>query len=143
MGTRIKRRASLARRGLRRRTETRSRQWKASAPQRQKVAGQGCLVCGRRPVDPAHLVPQRLGGCDHRDCVVALCRAHHRLFDEARLRLDAYLGAGQAAEIGHALSHVSAPQLQTALVHGWPPPWLQPTNKGEDDEQEQRNGGEI
>jgi hypothetical protein len=38
----------------------------ASEAQRAKVAHQPCLVCGRRPVDPAHLVPRSLGGCDHR-----------------------------------------------------------------------------
>jgi hypothetical protein len=36
----------------------------ASAGQRRKVAGLGCLVCGRSPVDPAHVVPRRPGGCD-------------------------------------------------------------------------------
>jgi hypothetical protein len=143
MGAQIKRRSSPARRALRRRTETRSRRTKASAAQRRKVAGLGCLVCGRAPVDPAHLVPQRLGGCDHRDCVIALCRVHHRLFDEARLRLDVYVGAEQAAEMAHALRHVGAAELRAALVDGWPAHWNQSTKTGEDDEQEQRNGREI
>jgi hypothetical protein len=36
----------------------------------------GCLVCGRRPVDPAHLIPQALGS-DDRDNLIPLCRQHH------------------------------------------------------------------
>ena len=97
----------------------------ASAAQRDKVADAPCAVCGRGPVDPAHLVPQRLGGCPHRDCVVALCRTHHRLFDRARLALAPYLeGGGFEAELTHALEHVEADELQRALRGGgWPPPW--------------------
>jgi hypothetical protein len=60
------------------------------------AAGEGrrlrCVVCERAPVDPAHLVPQRLGGCAHPDCVVPLCRTHHRLYDHGALRLGLYLG---------------------------------------------------
>jgi hypothetical protein len=43
----------------------------ASAEQRRKVAGTGCLICGRSPVDPAHVVPRRLGGCDSPDSAPA------------------------------------------------------------------------
>ena len=104
----------------------------ASPAQRAKVAAQPCVVCGRGPVDPAHLVPQRLGGCPHRDCVIALCRTHHRLFDRARLSLAPYLGDGFRREWTHALSHVEADELQRALESGgWPPPWI-----GKDKEEE-------
>ena len=70
-------------------------------------------------------MPQRLGGCPHRDCVVALCRTHHRLFDRARLALAPYLeGGGFEAELTHALEHLEADELQRALRGGgWPPPW--------------------
>jgi len=112
----------------------------ASPAQRRKVAGLGCLVCGRRPSDPAHLVPQRLGGCSRPECVVPLCRTHHRLFDSARLRLGPYIGREQGGEIQHALTHVSQSELTRALGgHGWPAPWAtQP--KEMSDEHQQRNG---
>jgi hypothetical protein len=96
----------------------------ASPEQRRKVAGSLCIVCGRSPVDPAHLVPQRLGGCAAADCVVALCRTHHRLFDTNRLILAPYLGPGLEREMRHALVHVSCAELEAALTEGgWPPPW--------------------
>jgi hypothetical protein len=95
----------------------------ASEAQRAKVAGQDCVVCGRRPCDPAHLVPQRLGGCAHRDCVIALCRTHHRLYDAAELPLAAYLGTRFSLERRHALTHVSPWPLCRALAGGgWPDP---------------------
>jgi HNH endonuclease len=95
----------------------------ASAAQRRKVAAQRCAVCGRRPVDPAHLVPQRLGGCAEADCVIALCRTHHRLYDSGALALAPYLGRGFRRERGHALRHVRAAALRRALAGGgWAAP---------------------
>jgi hypothetical protein len=92
----------------------------ASPEQRRKVSGGVCLVCGRSPVDPAHLVPRRLGGCDSPDCVVALCRTHHRLFDSGRL----VLAPALERELRHALTHVGCAELEAALTQGgWPPPW--------------------
>lgn len=83
-----------------------------------------CLVCGRSPVDPAHLVPQRLGGCRAADCVVPLCRTHHRLFDTGRLVLVPYLEQQLEQELRHALTHVCCAELEAALTRGgWPPPW--------------------
>jgi hypothetical protein len=64
----------------------------ASAAQRRKVTGRPCLVCStRRAVDPAHLVPRSLGGCDAPECVIALCRRHHRAYDARALDLLPYL----------------------------------------------------
>jgi hypothetical protein len=111
---------------LRRRTTLSGRRVKASEAQRAKLAGALCLVCGRQPVDPAHLVPQRFGSCGDPDCVIPLCRAHHRLYDAARLALAPYLGTGEqfAAELAHALTHVTAARLRAALEGGgWPAPW--------------------
>jgi hypothetical protein len=103
----------------------------ASPEQRLKVAGQSCLVCSRSPVDPAHLVPQRLGGCSDPDCVIALCRTHHRLFDHRRLALAPYLGRRFRRERAHVLTHVGAAELKHALQgRGWPPPWSE-TNEEE------------
>lgn len=106
----------------------------ASAEQRRKLAGFGCLVCGRTPVDPAHLVPRRLGGCDSPDCVVPLCRTHHRMFDTGELALAPFLGPEVERALRHALTHVSCGELEAALWHGWPAPWaggeLMTTNDG-------------
>jgi hypothetical protein len=101
----------------------------ASAEQRRKVAGLVCLVCGRSPVDPAHVVPRRCGGCDSPDCVLPLCRTHHRLFDSGRLALVPYLVAELERELRHALAHVGCRELEAALWRGWPAPWTeeQPT----------------
>lgn len=95
----------------------------ASAEQRRKVAGLGCAVCGRSPVDPAHLVPRRLGGCDSPDCIVPLCRAHHRSFDSGLLALAPYLMPEFERELRHAMTHASCAELEAALWHGWPAPW--------------------
>jgi hypothetical protein len=57
--------------------------------------------------------------------VVPLCRAHLRIFDRARLALAPFIcEEALAAEIAHALTHVSAARLRDALEGGgWPPPW--------------------
>ncbi len=78
----------------------------ASEAQRAKVAGQSCLVCGGRPVDPAHLVPRSLGGCDAAECVVALCRRCHRAYDRGELDLLPRLEPAYRAELAHALTHL-------------------------------------
>jgi hypothetical protein len=54
----------------------------------------------------AHLVPRSLGGCDAGDCVVALCRRHHRAYDGGALDLLPYLEPTSRAEICHAVAHV-------------------------------------
>jgi hypothetical protein len=121
---RLRRRARLERRAaLRRRTPLRRRAASpASEAQRAKVAGRSCLVCGRRPVDPAHLVPRSLGGCDDPDCCVPLCRAHHRRYDRGELDLLAQLEPRYRAELAHALAHLSLLSL-LRLVTGtrWRP----------------------
>jgi hypothetical protein len=107
---RLRRRAALRRTGrLQRRTPLRrSRIARASDAQRAKVAGQRCLVCGERRVDPAHLVPRSLGGCDQPDCIVPLDRRCHRAFDRGELDLLPYLEPGYRAELAHRLRHVGA-----------------------------------
>jgi hypothetical protein len=104
----------------------------ASTAQRRKVAGLGCLVCGRRPVDPAHIVPRRLGGCDSPDCVVALCRAHHRSYDAGLLALAPYLAPELERELRHALTHAACAELEAALWEGWPAPWALEMSKTND-----------
>jgi hypothetical protein len=68
--------------------------------------GFACLVCGVRPVDPAHLVARSAGGCDQPDCVVPLCRAHHRCYDRGELDLLAALEPSFRRELAHGLLHV-------------------------------------
>jgi len=112
---RLKRRTPLRRtsapsRGtpLRRRTPLEaSSSLVASDAQRAKIAGATCTVCGLTTrLDPAHVIPRSLGGCDHPDCVVALCRLHHRAYDRGRLDLVPYLEPEHRREAAHAVSHV-------------------------------------
>lgn len=77
----------------------------ASPSQRTKARSQTCLVCGADTVDPAHLVARSLGGCDHEDCVVALCRTHHRAYDTGTLDLLPYLEPTHRRELAHAVEH--------------------------------------
>jgi 5-methylcytosine-specific restriction endonuclease McrA len=70
------------------------------------VAGQACLVCQRRPIDPAHLVPRSLGGCDEANCCVPLCRSCHRAYDRGELDLLPRLEPRFRAELAHALIHL-------------------------------------
>jgi hypothetical protein len=92
----------------RRRTPLRRRALAPASPdQRAKVRGAPCIVCGARTaIDPAHLVPRTLGGCDDARCVVALCRAHHRAYDAGRLDLVAFLEPRWRAEAAHAVLHL-------------------------------------
>lgn len=122
--SRLRRRKRLQRRGALRRTgrlqgrtpPRRSRIAPASDAQRAKVAGQRCLVCGERPVDPAHLVPRSLGGCDHADCVVPLCRVHHRVYDRGEFDLLPHLEPRHRAELAHAVLHIGLLRLLRRLT---------------------------
>jgi hypothetical protein len=77
----------------------------AAAPaQREKVKAEpGCRFCRRTPVDPAHVVSRARGGCNDPECVIALCREHHRQYDEGWLDVLPLLSK---AEQAHAVSHV-------------------------------------
>jgi hypothetical protein len=79
----------------------------ASAAQRAKVAGRRCLVCNATArIDPAHLIPRSLGGCDDALCVVALCRRCHRRYDMGTIDLTGHLEPGHRAEAAHAVLHL-------------------------------------
>jgi len=112
-GKRLARRTALRRSApLRRKSPLRrSPVSPASRTQRDKVRAAGCLLCGARPADPAHLVPRSLGGCDHADCVVPLCRAHHRRYDRGELDLLAAHEPRFRGELAHGLLHVSLLRL--------------------------------
>jgi hypothetical protein len=106
--SRLKRRTGLRRstRLMRRTPRRRLLVSPASEGQRAKVAGHGCLVCRRSPVDPAHLVPRSLGGCEHPDCVVPLCRSCHRAYDRGALDVLPHLEPEYRLELAHPLCHV-------------------------------------
>lgn len=79
---------------------------KASNAQRRKVRGQPCIVCWKMPVDPAHVIPRSMGGCNDSDCVVPLCRDCHRAYDSEGFDLLPYLEAVYRTEQKHAVEHV-------------------------------------
>ncbi len=77
----------------------------------------------RSPVTRRTWFRGRLGGCDSPDCVVPLCRTHHRMFDTGGLALVPYLGPEVERELRHAVTHVGCAELEAALRSGWPVPW--------------------
>lgn len=96
----------------------------ASPAQRAKVAVQVCVVCQSDGCDPAHLTPRGFRGCDDADCVIALCRAHHRAFDDGRLDLLPHVsGRGFNAELAHMQAHYDDPVsvLYRLSGHRWAP----------------------
>lgn len=92
--------------------------------QRFKVKDEVCIVCGRGPeqekIDAAHLWDRSRGGCDDMDCVVPLCRRHHREYDEKKLDiLGALIAAGLWHEMGHPIiRHQVSPSRLTARLTG-------------------------
>ena len=59
----------------------------ASPPQRLAVKDQGCLLCGKGPVQPAHLIDRQMlaDGQEHELAVIPLCALHHRGYDDGTL----------------------------------------------------------
>ena len=79
----------------------------ASDAQRAAVAGCCCVVSGAdERVDPAHVIPKSLGGCDSALCVIPLDRRCHRAYDRGELDLLAYLEPAWRAQLAHAVGHV-------------------------------------
>jgi hypothetical protein len=81
----------------------------ASREQRAKVRNETCACCGiGTQCDPAHLTARSQGGCDHPDCVIALCRLCHRAFDERGMSLESVIAMPRyAAERAHMAGHMS------------------------------------
>lgn len=79
----------------------------ASAAQCIAAARSACVVCGsRRRIDPAHMIPRSLGGCDDCLCVVVLCRSCHRAYDAGKLDLLPHLEPACRAQLARAVEHV-------------------------------------
>jgi hypothetical protein len=67
-------------------------------------------------------VPRSLGGCDHADCVVPLCRAHHRRYDRGELDLLAALEPRFRRELAHGVLHVGLLRiLRRVTAMRWQP----------------------
>lgn len=97
----------------------------ASPAQRAKIRCDVCIVTGmssdEAAVDPAHLLPRSLGGCDDPLCTVPLRRDLHELFDGHELDLVPYLvRAGRWEEMAHMISahHVDPVALVERLTGG-------------------------
>ena len=80
----------------------RARDW---TKPRAKVDREGkCRVCrATGTLEAAHIIPRSLGGDEHEDATLPLCRYDHTRFDEHQLDLLPYL---TKAEQAHAVSLV-------------------------------------
>ncbi len=83
----------------------------ASPEQREVVRLTACIVTGRTKadgwqIDPAHLCPRGMGGCNDPLCVVPLWRPVHRAFDDRKFDLLKWVVFhGLHAQVAHALEH--------------------------------------
>lgn len=89
----------------------------ASPAQREKIAGfHACIACGVERsdyvmLDPAHLCPRSMGGCNEPACVVPLCREAtgvgcHAAFDAGELDLSVKLEPHRRKEVAHCVMHL-------------------------------------
>ena len=93
----------------------------ASPEQREKVRDRRCLVCGQYPVDPAHVVPRAFTGDDPR-AVIALCRLHHRAYDDGNLDLLRELEPYYREELAFAVEKAGLiTTLQITTGERWAP----------------------
>lgn len=83
-----------------------------SVEQREVVRVTACIVTGREKsagwvVDPAHLWPRGMGGCDDPLCVVPLWRPVHEAYDRGTFDLLPWIVAhgGLHLHVAHALEH--------------------------------------
>lgn len=71
------------------------RDW--SEARRKVDAQRGCRVCGRYPVQAAHVRSRHMGGSDSPLNIVGLCWTCHTAFDEHRMDLLGYLDVDEQA----------------------------------------------
>jgi hypothetical protein len=78
-----------------------------SREQKRKIKREGARVAHLLTVpisvDPAHITPRALGGCDHEDCVIGLPRTLHRQYDDGKLDILPFLSLEEQA---HAVAHL-------------------------------------
>lgn len=107
----------------------------ASKAQREKVERMGfCLACRVEGVhlDPAHVIDRSLGGCDHPDCIVPLCRSCHDDYDHNRLELLPILQDrdGFLKEQAHAVLHLGiAGAFERTTGYRWKAPLSLPASR--------------
>lgn len=78
------------------------RDW--TAPLEKKAAEGRCRRCkSRMELEAAHVIPRSLGGDEHEDATVPLCRTCHTLYDSRKVDLLPFLSH---AEQAHAVSLV-------------------------------------
>lgn len=82
----------------------------ASPEQKRKVERQGARFTNLRTeaafdftVDPMHVTPRGIGGCDHEDCVIGAPRSLHNKYDRGELDILPFLTLDEQA---HAVKHL-------------------------------------
>src|SRR4051812_31542325 len=101
----------------------RGRGFAVSTAQRSKVKTEGrCRVCHSEQVDPAHVTPRSVGGCADPDCVIPLCRAHHRRYDRQEAPWLDVLPVLTVDEQAHVVRHLRiVGALERTTNVGWLP----------------------
>lgn len=92
----------------------------ASPAQRKAVKETTCIYCGREGVDPAHLIPRGLGGCDDPLCVLGLCRRCHSQYDVGWLNILDIVREKYPDHWEHAVSHVGEGRAEWRLSNERP-----------------------
>lgn len=94
----------------------------ATPEQREIVRGRACIVCGRQPCHPSHLIDRSSApsaGDDPR-AVVPLCPTHHREYDEGPLDLSPFLEPYYRESIAWAVEAVGLfLALRRITKSGW------------------------
>jgi hypothetical protein len=127
-------------------TLKRGKGFSASKAQQEKVRGRVCVGCGdpfdweaggaEQSVDPAHLWPRSMGGCDDPLCVIPLCRRCHDRLDDPSDEFDLLpklVDRGYAAEMAHPVEAHGisyTPLLERVTGQRWQPvPTPEPPTK--------------
>ncbi len=96
-----------------------------ASPAQRAVAANGlCIVCGEPGCDPAHLIDRSLADDGNGDprAVVALCRRHHREYDECGLSLLEHLEPHGRAALAFAVErHGLIRTLERVTNSRWVP----------------------
>lgn len=89
-----------------------ARDW-TDALNKKRMEGR-CRVCkSEHGLDAAHVVPRSLGGDEHPDATVPLCRTCHTRFDQHQLDLLPYLTKPEQAHAVQLVGMASAWHITT------------------------------